>query len=365
MAVSTVLAYGIAYFFCSSTMLLANKLAIHSIPAPALICTLQYAFSAFIVLIVSNLGLVEADKFSIELIKKYWKVPALFSAAIFANNKILEYSNIETFLVVRFTTPLLVSVVDFLLMGKSLPSTRNVGAFILIIFGASVYVWTDSEEGFQIKSYSWAAFYLFVICVEMIYVKHIFNSVDMTVWGRVLYTNTLSLPFQPFFIVTTMEYAKYSDMTWTVEGIGFILLSCVGGFGISFAGTGFRACVSATTFTLVGVTNKIISVTVNYLMWDQHATNLGLAALALCLLGSTLYRPAGKREIGSTSDNVWNTINNVLGGALQQHKLEGTDQTATEKVKYTELSTKETTEDNTTTLEKEDNDTDKSGVQNV
>mmetsp|Transcript_1186 Transcript_1186/g.1774 ORF Transcript_1186/g.1774 Transcript_1186/m.1774 type:complete len:366 (+) Transcript_1186:185-1282(+) len=335
---ATTLGYGLLYFFCSASMLLFNKLAIYHYQAPAFICLIQYAFCVVAVYLLKFLNFVEVDPLSWETVKKYWPVPALFSCAIFSNNKILQYANIETFIVVRNTTPLFVAILDFFVMGKSLPSKRSLGCFGLIILGAILYA--VAEKGLELRSVTWAGIYLLVICTEMVFVKHIFNSVKMTVWGRMLYTNLLSIPVQPLFIVGTMEYAEYPNLILTVQALVFIGLSCLGAFGISLAGTGFRACVSATTFTLVGVVNKVLTIAVNYVMWSNHTNVFGLGALMLCLAGSTLYKPAAKRESGSFSDRMFLSINGSCGGVCSKNQLqgeEGAPAPASDKIKYKEV----------------------------
>mmetsp|Transcript_1187 Transcript_1187/g.1776 ORF Transcript_1187/g.1776 Transcript_1187/m.1776 type:complete len:256 (+) Transcript_1187:185-952(+) len=137
---ATTLGYGLLYFFCSASMLLFNKLAIYHYQAPAFICLIQYAFCVVAVYLLKFLNFVEVDPLSWETVKKYWPVPALFSCAIFSNNKILQYANIETFIVVRNTTPLFVAILDFFVMGKSLPSKRSLGCFGLIILGTFLFI---------------------------------------------------------------------------------------------------------------------------------------------------------------------------------------------------------------------------------
>ena len=57
--------------------------------------------------------------------------------------------------------------------------------------------------------------------------------------------------------------------------------------------------MSATTYTVVGVMNKMLTVTVNVLIWDKHATPAGISALCLCLIGGSLYQQSPLREASS------------------------------------------------------------------
>ena len=57
-----------------------------------------------------------------------------------------------------------------------------------------------------------------------------------------------------------------------------------------------RGMVSATTYTLVGVVNKFLTVLLNVIIWDKHASPMGLFAVCVCLLSGTLYQQAPRRE---------------------------------------------------------------------
>jgi GDP-mannose transporter len=70
--------------------------------------------------------------------------------------------------------------------------------------------------------------------------------------------------------------------------------------------------VSATTYTLVGVVNKFLTVLLNVFVWDKHSTPLGIFAVCICLASGTLYQQAPRRDEcktkasvgGSNGDNV-------------------------------------------------------------
>ncbi len=67
--------------------------------------------------------------------------------------------------------------------------------------------------------------------------------------------------------------------------------------------------VSATTYTLVGVVNKFLTVLLNVLVWDKHSTPFGIFSVCVCLLAGSFYQQAPKREEATNRKN---------GGAHQQ-----------------------------------------------
>lgn len=62
--------------------------------------------------------------------------------------------------------------------------------------------------------------------------------------------------------------------------------------------------VSATTFTLVGVVNKFITVLLNVIVWDKHSSPMGIFAVCVCLLAGTLYQQAARRDEGKNKASV-------------------------------------------------------------
>merc|ERR1712048_537478 len=132
----------------------------------------------------------------------------------------------------------------------------------------------------------------------MTFEKHIKKSVETTLWESVFYTNLLSL-FPMFMWATAMqEYNKEFkreevNLLWAF--LILIISSCVG-VGIGYSSWNCRSLISATSFTLVGVVNKFLTIFVNVIMWDQHANMQGICGLVVCLLGATFYQQAPLRE---------------------------------------------------------------------
>ena len=90
----------------------------------------------------------------------------------------------------------------------------------------------------------------------------------------------------------------------STAAILFLLLGCVSGIGIGYSSWWCRDQVSATSFTLIGVMNKCLTVLLNLLIWDQHAPPGGIVSLVLCLVGGAIYRQAPLRSEASTAGKV-------------------------------------------------------------
>ena len=95
----------------------------------------------------------------------------------------------------------------------------------------------------------------------MTYGKFLLKGVKLeTVWGPVLYTNILSIP--PTIVLGSVlgDFAKYERTEATENAALWVTLSCIFGIAIGYSGWAARDMISATSYTLVGVVNKLISV---------------------------------------------------------------------------------------------------------
>eukprot|EP00850_Spirogloea_muscicola_P004965 SM000022S07179 [mRNA] locus=s22:366735:367984:- [translate_table: standard] len=284
----------LAYAFCSSMLAIINKCAITVFPFPAVLTALQYAVSVVAVWVLGRAGALEHDPLTLPNVRAFLPAAAVFYVAIFTNTTLLKYANVDTFIMFRSSTPLLVALADTLFRAQPWPHPWTFASLGIILAGAVGYVITDST--FSVRAYSWAFAYLFTITFEMVYIKHIVTHLGLNTWGFVYYNNVLSFLMSPISWFLTGEYIETAAIDvqdyltfWTILAVG---LSCIFGLAISFFGFACRKAISATSFTVVGVTNKLLTVIINILIWDKHATPLGIVALLVTITGGVLYQQA-------------------------------------------------------------------------
>ncbi|XP_072993668.1 GDP-fucose transporter 1-like [Typha latifolia] len=300
----------VGYALCSSLLAIINKYAITKFNYPGLLTALQYLTSAFGVWLLGKLGFLYHDPFTFETAKKFLPAAIVFYLAIFTNTNLLRHANVDTFIVFRSLTPLLVAIADTTFRKQPCPSKLTFLSLVIILGGAVGYVMTDT--GFNLTAYSWAFAYLVTITTEMVYIKHMVTNMGLNTWGFVIYNNLLSLMMAPVFWFLTGEHVdvfaaiKSRSQNWfEVDAFFAVALSCVFGLLISFFGFAARKAISATAFTVTGVVNKFLTVAINVLIWDKHASPFGLMCLLFTLFGGILYQqsvtgkgsPSSQREI--------------------------------------------------------------------
>ncbi|CAM6087380.1 unnamed protein product [Calypogeia fissa] len=282
----------LGYALCSSLLAVINKYAITDFPYPGFLTAMQYATSVAGVLIAGKAGLIYHDPLVWTTVKKFLPAAIVFYLAIFTNTNLLKHANVDTFIVFRSSTPIIVAVADTCFRQQPWPSRYTFGSLVVILAGAVGYVASDST--FSVQAYSWAIAYLVVITTEMVYIKHMVTNLGLNTWGFVYYNNLLSLLLAPVFFLGTGEYKDFyqssaADFSHPSAVIS-VGLSCLFGLAISFFGFAARRTISATAFTVTGVVNKLLTVVINVLIWDKHASSVGLICLLFTIMGGVLYQ---------------------------------------------------------------------------
>jgi len=282
------------YSLCSSTMLVINKVAIHNIPAPAAVLCIQMIVSALVAGLGGAFGVMEVDALEWAKLKKFAPIIGGFVMALFSNMKVLQNSNVETFITFRSSTPLLLSLFDWWYLGRTLPSVRSWICLFTLLLGAVGYVFVDTA--YQVSAYYWLAVWYAAFTFDAVYVKHVCDNVRMTSWGRVYYTNLLSVAPLIVLVFALQEHTTLANLVLTSDGVISMMLACTVGVCMSHASYLLREATSATLFTVVGILCKILTVVINYFIWDKHASPEGIACLMLCLSAGTMYQQAPKRQ---------------------------------------------------------------------
>jgi len=298
----------VLYMMCSGFMLIANKVTIYHVPVPACVFVVQLSFATLCILALRSatkmkvvghaLLSTEIDDFTLINIRTFLPYIAAFVLSVFCNGKALEQSNVDTVIVFRACTPLIVSVLDWAFLGRELPSLRSVAVLSGLLIGALAYVSSDGD--FEIRgllSYGWVTAYLLAIVFETVCAKKLLAKVTFQspVWGSVLYTNALGFPPMMVIAMFSGELDRAKNLELSAFGISALFVSSTIGLGIGWAAWNCRDKLSATSYTVVGVSCKLISVLLNTMIWEKHASAVGICWLFVCLGCSSLYRQAPLR----------------------------------------------------------------------
>jgi solute carrier family 35 len=285
----------IAYYgLCSSTLLIVNKLALHLLSAPVLLLSIQLWFTVAAVCALSFLKLIRIQPLQWSTAITFFPVVVSFLGTLFASAKVLQYSNVETFITFRSSTPLVLCLFDCMFLGRDVPSVRSIGCLLGLLLSSAGYAAVD--RAFDARAYRWlAAWYVSFVAHEVV-VKRLCDTTALDNWTRVVYTNAmagsmlvLAAPFVPG------EHAVAKATAWTHVSIAVWFSSCVVGLGVSHSAYVMRSACSATLSAMVGIICSAMTVTVNMLIWDNHASPVELFFLAIGLAAGAMYKQAPMR----------------------------------------------------------------------
>lgn len=286
---SCVLTVG-AYMAVSSLLLVVNKLSIGLLPNAGLVLTLQTLVTTLTAAFVTLRGPHLLSAISL------WRffVPAVaFLLCLMANIKVLQNSNVETIIVFRSTTPLLIALCEWSCLGRQLPSLRSWAALSALFVFSGLYAWLDAE--LSVGVYSWVASWYLLFCFNQLYVKAVTDEVEVvTNWERVLYLNAWATAI----LVTGELLFDFRALVHLprhfrdVGTVSCVILSCAMAVVMSYLTMACRKAISATAFTVVGNVCKVITIVASAAVWGQHVTVYGMASLLACLVAATFYEQA-------------------------------------------------------------------------
>lgn len=286
----------LVYSCSSSTMLVMNKFAVDSLPLPTVITGIQLSVSALFVILMQCGGLPVLGPIEKSRILPFVLFTAIFAGGLFANIKALQFTTVGTVIAARCCLPAAVCIIEWAFMGRALPSLRSVVSLCGVIGFAGIYVWNErSLDVYGAPGYTWLLVWWSLLALSMTVGKWLTEKVEMNQWERVFYNNAFAVPPTMLLFIFTGEnkqilHIKLGRSPWL-----WLTMSCLNGICISYSGWRLRSIVTATTFTLVGVLNKMTTIAITIVAWPGSASITSVVSLGLCILSGLFYQGAQKR----------------------------------------------------------------------
>mmetsp|Transcript_12022 Transcript_12022/g.29172 ORF Transcript_12022/g.29172 Transcript_12022/m.29172 type:complete len:316 (-) Transcript_12022:288-1235(-) len=287
----------LAYSACSSSMLVINKLAVQSLPLPTVVSGAQLTVSAVVVVVLQCCGKNVMGPMDKTKVLPFALYTAMFAGGLFANMKALMLTNVGAVIAARSCLPVVVCAIEWAFMGRALPSMRSVVSLSGVVAFATMYIKFDSGVAVAgIEGFLWLALWWILLALQMTYGRWMTEKIEMTQWERVFYTNAFALPPTAVLFMATGEQAKVAGLEMGNSAWFWLAASCAMGVGISYTGWRSRSVTTATTFTLVGVLNKMATIAVTVAVWPHDTSVLSIMCLVCCILFGLLYQDAPKRN---------------------------------------------------------------------
>jgi len=276
---------------CSVTMMLANKGAVRALPFPTGLLVLQCGATSAGIAAGRALRLagMRFEPLSWEKGRRWvgvvvcWVLPMLFSM------KALEYTNIETVVVFRQLSTILVAGGDYAFNGKAFHRQALVAIGVGLV-GSVVYA--GRSEDYTFVGYFWCAMYAASMFANALYVKKVFDSLpQMGPWEKTYYQNTMGIPVLAAIMLVTEDLSDFFAALFAASagGLAVVLLSCAVGLCQSLAGTISRDLLSPTSFNILGNASKPLTILIGAYLFQTHNSWQAVLGLVLVLVSGAMY----------------------------------------------------------------------------
>jgi drug/metabolite transporter (DMT)-like permease len=285
------------YCICSSLMLILNKKLLALLAASSAVIFVQIFFSALSTGIVLLFGKRQVERFQVDHVLPFFLIVGLFVISLHSSAKALQGGPVTFLIVLRACSPFFVAASEFFFLQREFLTRRSLLALLCVGFGACLYA--DAEKRSKIDSITlrWGLLWFSSLIVSQIYVKHVCNTTQLSTTTQVFYTNVLSVvPFAIMALVSP-ESIDFMHAIWRFDGaFWLLLLSCLLGTCLSFSSYHLRALISATTFDLIGVACKCVTIALDIMLFKTTFTYRQASGLFICIMAAALYEQAPLRS---------------------------------------------------------------------
>jgi len=272
--------------------MLLNKLSIDHWMRPNLMLLASFMFNFIISLVIECI--VRRTNHSsprkrLQVLKakvaiRWVPLTMVFVFNLFTSLKAMQTAGLSTVIVFRNINSLIISVVE----SQNLDEASRSALFVIVI-GSIAYGWGDLNKGIQ--AYLWTFANMALTISYDLYIRYLSKEWPLDVMGQQFYHCVLSSP-----VVILMAFANnelnsesaisFYQLSWAGKLI--LLGSVVAGFFISTSALMLANRITATSFSVLKNSNKILVVIIN-ILWIEGLPSKYVFASLLVTLGGGLW----------------------------------------------------------------------------
>ena len=211
----------------------------------------------------------------------------LFVAQLTTSLRAMPHVTVAAIVLFRCLCTCLVAVLDYLFNGNT-RTNQELGSLCLLVFGAIVYGMDDIS--FSRLGYFWLLVNsLFLVTAQMVE-KYLIVKMNQTPEAIGVIQNTLSLPVVYVF----SQFIEHETPVESLKNVSkntmiMICLTGVFGFFLNLCYMNLSKFAEATSISLAGNTNKLISIAVSPFVFSQQMSTGQITGVALCVISVILY----------------------------------------------------------------------------
>ena len=269
----------VSYLIISLSTTVLNKyiLTILNFQVPFLLVVMQSFFICSILLSLKCCGMCRL------CINNYkmWLIPSVFLCVmIFSGSKSLQYLDISFYTLVKNSSILIVAIVEYFLF-KRFINLLEIVSFLLMIAASYINFFKNELYG-----NIWIIVNVVSTTIYIVSLRHIILLENRNVAESVFFPNLIS-----FFLIGIISYVNernsYTGIPNTV--IVYIIISSICALLTSFTTAMVLACLSSTTYSMLGALNKVIMGFTGFIFINEKICYYKMLSLLIGMFGILLY----------------------------------------------------------------------------
>ena len=284
----------IFFMITSSSMLLVNKLIMTYWNLPVTITLIQLLFACVALCCFPWLLRVGSWYDAWRWLRA---VPLLFAIMLATSMLALKYSTTGAVVVTRNVAPLLALIMESIGKEKVLIDVWTILALVYTLAGVVLYMINDLQFSF-----------IGLMCMLINMVSAVGERiverrllaidpvVDASKLALVLLTNLGGLFWTSFLLIPTQEPSEWDSLVHTDEGAVrptyqyvLLVISCIAGVAIGYAGINAQRHLTATSFLVVGNVNKFVVIFIGMAFMSEASSWQAVLGCVIAITGGVLY----------------------------------------------------------------------------
>jgi GDP-mannose transporter len=181
------------------------------------------------------------------------------------------------------------SVIDYIFLGREMPSARSFLCLSGISSSTLIFVYLD--RSLDANNLVWIAAWYTSVILDAALMKHAFNRLKLNTWSRMLYCNAIGIV--PTGAMMIKDFSMGHQQLFAAGAMDTAMavgLSCLMGLALTFSAFEARSALSGTRFVVLGNICKLLSILVNWAIWNLHAGLPGLLAIGTGVICGAMYQ---------------------------------------------------------------------------
>jgi len=290
------------YMFSSAGMIIFNKLVLREVHLPIALCVVQMLFTCAVLCVVPSLRATIHFGSKRDALRWARVIPPLFAIMLASSMVSLKHATMGAVVVVRNIAPLPSLAIEALSGERLQVDVQSVLALLSAV--ASVILYSRNDIAFSMYGLMWMLGNMVAAVIERVLQRRMIavEPIDVSKSGMMMLNNGIGAVLLLLLLAPFGELEKLPELlALTPRQNALLLLSCVGGMSISYAGLHCQKYVTATAMLVLNNSCKF-SVIAFGMVYFQEAKSVAAIVGCFAAIGSGLWYARARSQLAAVAD---------------------------------------------------------------